>query len=400
MRAWVLCLLLWVVAHPVWAQDFRALAVPDSAASRIEDGWRGRLSLDLAISQPVPWRVFLRDDPWRLIIDTSEVDWARLDPSVIEGEQATALHAGRVHLGWSRLVVDLAGPMRIDRAWMETGPTPRIRIDARPGIEGEASPTGPLITQAWDQATPQAVAPTPRRHLGDRPLVVALDPGHGGIDPGAERAGVTEAGLMLAFARELAEMLRRAGHDVVLTRTDDYFVALRGRASIARDAGADLMISLHADAIDGGGAQGATVYTLSDDASDAMSAELAARHSRDDLLLGLDLEDQGDEVARVLIDLARAETEPRSDALADALVASIRENGIRLHKRPRLEAAFTVLKAPDIPSVLVEVGFMSDQQDLLNLTTPAWRTRMASAILAAVDAWAIEDAAAALRLRQ
>lgn len=389
-----LCLLL-LLSAPALSQDFRALAVPDPVATRLEETRRG-LSVELALSQPVPWRVFVQDDPWRLVLDTSEVDWSRLDPSLVDAERVTGLRTGRVAPGWSRLVVDLAGPMQISRAWMDTDTTTRIRIEV---VDG-AGPGGPLMAQDWDAVTPLSVAPERRRQTGDRPLVIALDPGHGGVDPGAERGGLTEANLMLGFARELAEVLRRAGHGVILTRDSDSFLALRGRASVARAAGADLMISLHADAVEGGGASGATVYTLSDAASDAMSAELAARLARDDLLLGLELEDSGDEVARVLIDLARAETAPRSDALADALVTRVRAAGLRLHKRPRLEAAFTVLKAPDIPSVLLELGFLSSEADLRNLTSPDWRARMAQAIADAIEVWAIDDAAAALRLRQ
>ncbi|UWQ16357.1 N-acetylmuramoyl-L-alanine amidase [Jannaschia sp. M317] len=391
-----LCLLLLLLlSAPALSQDFRALAVPDPAATRLEETRRG-LSVELALSQPVPWRVFVQDDPWRLVLDTSEVDWSRLDPSLVDAERVTGLRTGRVAPGWSRLVVDLAGPMQISRAWMDTDTATRIRIEV---VDG-AGPGGPLMAQDWDAVTPLSVAPERRRQTGDRPLVIALDPGHGGVDPGAERGGLTEANLMLGFARELAEVLRRAGHGVILTRDSDSFLALRGRASVARAAGADLMISLHADAVEGGGASGATVYTLSDAASDAMSAELAARLARDDLLLGLELEDSGDEVARVLIDLARAETAPRSDALADALVTRVRAAGLRLHKRPRLEAAFTVLKAPDIPSVLLELGFLSSEADLRNLTSPDWRARMAQAIADAIEVWAIDDAAAALRLRQ
>lgn len=393
----VLLFCMLVVAGPVLAQDFRARAAPDPEQSRVTDSRGGGVTLDLAINQPVPWRVFLRDDPWRLILDTSEVDWSRLDDTILRGANATGLQSGRVHPGWSRLVVGLSGPSRIDRAWMDTDGETRIRIEV---LSDPAGVGGPLIEQDWDAVAAPPIAPSQRRQTGDRPLVVALDPGHGGIDPGAERNGVNEADLMFGFALELAEVIRRAGHEVVLTREGDYFVALRGRASVARAAAADLMISLHADAIAGGGAEGATVYTLSDEASDEMSAELAERHGRDDLLLGLELEQAGDEIAQVLIDLAFAETAPRSEALGDAIVARLRAGGLRLHKRPRLKAGFTVLKAPDIPSVLIELGFMSSAEDLRNLTSADWRSRMATAIAAAIEDWAVDDAAEALRLRQ
>ncbi|WGH78205.1 N-acetylmuramoyl-L-alanine amidase family protein [Jannaschia ovalis] len=380
-------LLAVALALPAQAQDFTARA--QVTAAEIEAGRRGA-ALEIALSQPVPWRVFLKDAPWRLILDTSEIDWSGLPAT--EG-----VATGRVAPGWSRLVLSLDGPARIDRAWMETGEIGAI-IHVR-AEAGEGAP-GPLIERGWDRV-PQAVeTPARPRQTGDRPLVVALDPGHGGIDPGAERGGTTEAVLMLRFARELAEVLRREGHVVVLTRESDEFVGLRGRSAVARAAGADLMISLHADALDGGGADGASVYTLDAETGEGIAAELAARQGRGDLLLGVELEDRGDEIAQVLIDLARAETAPRADALADALVAGIGAAGLNLHTRPRLGAEFTVLKAPDIPSVLLELGFMSDEGDLQNLLSPDWRARMATAIARGIEAWAVADAAEALRLRR
>ncbi|TFL17833.1 N-acetylmuramoyl-L-alanine amidase family protein [Jannaschia formosa] len=386
-----------------WLALVLALAAPALAERAVplegavaETSWRGALSLQVPLDRAVPWRASVAANPWRLVLDTAEVDWSAA-PSLVDGDVVTGLREGRVAEGWSRLVLDLSGPMRIERAWMETGQGATLRLDLRPGA-GETARVAP----AWDSPAqvPLDAAPDRRRRAGDRPLVVALDPGHGGIDPGAERDGLVEADLVLAFAKDLAETLKRAGHVPVLTRETDSFVALRARASVARAAGADLMISIHADAVEGGGASGATVYTLSDEASDGISSELAARHGRDDLLLGLELEDSGDEVARVLMDLARAETAPRADHLANELVRSIDAAGIRLHKRPRLEAAFTVLKAPDIPSVLLELGFLSSQADRRNLRDPGWQRRMGQAIADAVDAWAARDAATAEKLRQ
>ncbi|UWQ23025.1 N-acetylmuramoyl-L-alanine amidase [Jannaschia sp. W003] len=251
---------------------------------------------------------------------------------------------------------------------------------------------------------PESGAPTVSLRARERapggPLVVALDPGHGGVDPGAERGGAREARLMLRFARELAEVLRRSGHHVVLTREADELVSLRGRASVARAAGADVMISLHADAVEGGGASGATVYTLAPEDGDAITAELAQRQARGDRLLGVELEDRGDEIASVLIDLARAETAPRAETLAGSLVQALRAAGLALHKRPRLGAEFTVLKTPDIPTVLLELGFMSDPRDLQNLLSRDWRARMATAVARGIDAWAVADAAEAERRRR
>ncbi len=380
-------LLIWLASAAI-AQDTRATLTAAEA-----DGGRWSDEITLTLSQPVPWRVFIAPDPWRLVVDTAEVDWTGLDPNALS--DIGTPRTGRLRAGWTRLVLPLETEARIQRAWMETGDTATIHIEIEKGTPPDLPPPAD-----WS-AMPDVVPTVPRpRQSGDRPLVVALDPGHGGIDPGAERGSTTEAALMLRFARELSDILRADGHSVVLTRDADQFVGLRGRPSIARAAGADLMISLHADAVAGGGAQGATVYTLSDEATDDLTAEIAQRQARDDLLLGVDRAPEGDEIAEVLIDLARLETAPRSNALANALVYSMARAGITLHKRPRLGANFTVLKAPDIPTVLLELGFMSDDTDLTNILSAEWRARMAQAVANGVSAWAVEDAAEAERLRQ
>ncbi|MGL6208482.1 MAG: N-acetylmuramoyl-L-alanine amidase family protein, partial [Paracoccaceae bacterium] len=233
----------------------------------------------------------------------------------------------------------------------------------------------------------------PPKKRGDGPLIVVLDPGHGGIDPGAERDGFTEAALMLGFARELKELLLRDGRfAVVMTREEDVFVPLEARISIARAADGDLFISLHADALAEGEAVGATIYTLDEEASDEASATLAERHDRDDLLAGIDLTGQDDLVAEVLMDMARTETEPSTQRLADALQAAIQGAEIKMHRHPQQRAGFSVLKSPDIPSVLLELGFLSSARDLARLNDPDWRARMAGAIRDALLAWALEDA--------
>jgi len=185
-----------------------------------------------------------------------------------------------------------------------------------------------------------------------------------------------------------------------MTRDDDIFVPLEMRVSIARMAGADVFISLHADALAEGRARGATIYTLSEIASDVASEKLAERHDRGDLLAGVDLTEHDDRIARVLMELARNETQPRSDRLADALVAGLHDTIGPLYKRPRLEASFSVLKAADIPSVLIELGFLSSETDRENLTSEDWRAAAALGIRDALLAWAAADAAEAELLRQ
>lgn len=389
----LLVILLW--ALPLGAQDLSALARLDAAQSALSrDG--GGLVLTLAISQPVPWRVRVLDKPPRLVVDFREVDWTGLEK--MPKPRDVTLRAGVFRPGWSRLVVDLAGPMVVKTAAMTTGGAAgapvrvEIRLDAASAAafaEAAAQPEPP----GWTLPKPAALAPVAPRKGG--PLVVVLDPGHGGIDPGAERDGKSEAGLMLTFARELKErLLREGGFKVVMTRDEDAFVPLETRISIAHQAGAQVFLALHADALPEGEAVGATVYTLAEDASDKASETLAERHNRDDLLAGLDLSQQDDQVAKVLLDMARAETGPRTERLATALVAAIRGEGLKMHRHPHQEAGFAVLKSADIPSVLLELGFLSSQSDMERLSDPAWRAKMAEAILAGLKTWSDVEAAA------
>jgi N-acetylmuramoyl-L-alanine amidase len=252
---------------------------------------------------------------------------------------------------------------------------------------------------------PAATAPPVTVAQQERPaqdrLVLVLDPGHGGVDPGAVRGDVTEAELVLTFARELRDALRRTGRvEVVMTRDADVFVPLPTRVTLARAAGADGFLSIHADALADGQARGATVYTLAETATDAAAAALAEQHDRADILQGVDLHGTDDSVADVLMDLARTETSPRSAALAEYLVAGFEASGTALHSRPRAEAGFTVLRAAEIPSVLVEIGFMSDSRDLANIQDPAWRARAQQGLVAAILSWAERDAARTALLRQ
>ncbi len=399
----ILCLLAWGGAAA--AQGLTALARVEPERSRLEA--RGNtVELVLGLSQPVPYRVFTLTAPRRLVLDFSEVDWSALPAGALATAGAVdEVTMGAFRPGWSRMVLTLARPMKVERAWLDTGAAPAVTVRLVPASPEEfnaasGAPDSALFALPGTGAA-EAVAPPRRRQDGTRPVVVVLDPGHGGLDPGAERDGAREADLMLTFARELRDLLlREGGFDVFLTRDDDIFVPLEMRVSLARMAGADVFVSLHADALAEGRARGATVYTLSETASDIASEKLAERHDRGDLLAGIDLTDHDDRVAHVLMDLARRETAPRADRLADAMVEGL-ENAIgSLHKRPRMEASFSVLKAADIPSVLVELGFLSSQRDRENLADPEWRARAAGGIAAALQAWAAADAAEAGLLRQ
>lgn len=393
--------LLWLVlGAPAMGQEMSALARLDPAQSSIRDAGQG-ISLDLGLSQPVPYRVFVLDDPPRLVLDAREIDYGGADPAALDlSDRVDALRVGRFREGWSRLVAELDGPYRIVTAVEETAPA-RIRVVLAPTSTADfAARAAAAPDPAWGLPQPVDLPPAKRRQRGEGPLIVALDPGHGGLDPGAEAAGLTEADLMLTFGRELAEILRRAGMQVVMTREEDVFVPLAQRIRIAREAEADVFLSLHADALASGVAVGATIYRLNLDSPDAQARQLAERHDRDDLLAGIDLGGADDLIASVLIELARAETQPRADRLAEALVAAMDEGGIRLHAKPIQAAAFSVLKAPDMPSLLLELGFLSSRRDRQRLTDAEWRGRMQEAIRIALEAWARADAVEAARVRR
>ncbi|MBV7379541.1 N-acetylmuramoyl-L-alanine amidase [Maritimibacter sp. DP4N28-5] len=359
------------------------------------------VEIGIPMTQAVPWRVFTLADPPRLVVDFSELDWGETDGEALVSTigSIVTMQTGLFRPGWSRMVLTLSEPLAVDTAAMRReGEAARVDIRLIPTDPEHFAAKAGAPASALFKAAPIALQRDPR---GTGPLVVVLDPGHGGLDPGAEKEGVREADLMLTFARELKDVLLRSdGVDVVLTRDEDVFVPLEERVSIARAAGADLFISLHADALAQGRANGATVYTLSEDATDIASQKLAERHDRSDLLAGVDLSETGDEVALVLMDMARTETDPRSDALADALVQGIFVATGSTYKTPRMEAGFSVLKAPDIPSVLVELGFLSSKRDREKLVDPDWRRSAAEGMRDAILSWAEADAAAAERLRQ
>lgn len=386
------------------AQEFNALARVDPSQSSVSDGANG-LEVSLLLSQPVPYRVFTLTDPPRLVIDFNEVDWGGVEPEdLLSGRFARSVNMGPFRPGWSRMVVDLSSPQRIDLAGLKIGEDRDALFTATlESVSEEAfsKASGAPAGASFSTPTPVELATPIRRQTGDRDLVIMLDPGHGGIDPGAERGDAREADLMLIFSLELKEaLLREGGFDVHLTREADTFVPLETRVTLAREVRADAFLSIHADALSEGRATGATVYTLSDKASDVASQKLAERHDRSDLLAGVDLSEHDDEIANILMELARTETSPRSDRLANDLVNGLRENLGTLYKKPRLEAGFSVLKAPDIPSVLIELGFISNPKDLERIQDPEWREKAQVGIVSALKNWAVQDAAEARLLRQ
>ncbi|SMX28277.1 N-acetylmuramoyl-L-alanine amidase AmiC precursor [Pelagimonas phthalicica] len=397
-----LALILWSAA-PLRAQDIGALARYQGGGFD-EAFWGGETRLNLELSQGVPWRVFTLSDPARLVLDFKEVDWSGANALTMDDSEAVlSMRMGPFRPGWSRLVAELAGPMKVDTASLEIEPHTSTALLHLILVKTDQTEFEALSGMPFDpnwQITKTVVQRAAPKEPGG-PKTILLDPGHGGIDPGAQRGGLDEADIVLQFAHELQEVLRRTGdYNVAMTRSEDIFVSLEARVAMAHEIGADLFVSLHADALEQGVAHGATVYTLAAEASDAASAALAERHNRSDLLSGVDLSGSDDRVAQVLLDLARLDNTPRSKSLATHLVGGIKNALGHMHKKPQREASFSVLKSADIPSVLIELGFLSTPQDRKNLQDPVWRAGMAAGIRDGIEAWAREDEALSRLRRQ
>lgn len=396
---------------PLRAESGGTPARLDLAASSIQAEGRDRgrprpLQIDLALGHAVPYRVYFLDAPPRLVVDFHDVDFSAAQPERLRGaELVTALRWGRFRPGWSRLVAELPGPYALASAIQQrngdadSGAVIRLRL--KPVKDKDFITRRDALSALWD--LPEAAVPAwqPRAVIGtDRPLRVAIDPGHGGIDPGAQVGPITESAVMLGFSLELAAVMEQAGIEVITTRAQDDFIALERRMTLARAGDADLLVSLHADALPEGQAAGAAIYIWDPAANDRAAAELAARHDRGDLLAGIDLSDADDEIVQALMGLVRVDTQSRSRNLAGMLMSEMALAGVDMHRRPVRGAAFSVLKSPDIPSVLIELGFLTDPTDRANLFDPDWRGRMARAITQGALAWAADEVARSGNLRK
>jgi len=350
----------------------------------------GQTRLVVDFNQKLDIRAFTLANPYRVVIDMPQVTFQLPSKTGENGRGLIrAFRFGLVMQGGSRLVIDLARPARIEKAFVldsANDQPARLVLDLAP-VEREAF----MRTIALENRAPEVVRRQEREPEGKsgdpRPLVV-IDPGHGGIDNGTKASsGEMEKALVLEFALLLCDKIEKAGkYRVAMTRTDDTFVALADRVNFARSRHASLLISIHADALarGEGDAQGATIYTLSETASDTAAARLAEKENRADVIAGLDLTAEPDDVADILIDLARRETKTFSVQFARSVAGEMRKVA-RLHKDPLKSAGFRVLRGPDIPSVLVELGYVSNRGDLKSLTSEAWRERTAEAIRQAVD---------------
>jgi N-acetylmuramoyl-L-alanine amidase len=351
------------------------------------DETQTRFVMDL--DRKIDLRVFTLADPYRVVLDIPEVTF-QLPPHAGESGRGLikAFRFGLVMPGGSRMVLDLTKPVRVDKAFAVD---PADGAPARLVLDLVATDRDSFMRKvALDQKAASAAPPPsqPQSQSSDpRPLIV-LDPGHGGLDTGTKApSGELEKDIVLDVAKRLRALLEKSGkYRVLMTRADDTFVPLADRVEIARKAGAALFVSIHADSLPRkeGDAQGATVYTLSETASDPQAAQLAEEENRADVIAGVDLTNEPDDVAGILLDLAQRETKTYSMQFARRLVTELKGTA-RLHKDPIKSAGFRVLRAPDVPSVLVELGYVSNKQDLQSLLSDAWRAHTADAMAQAID---------------
>lgn len=404
MLRWMLMCLALLLAPSAFAQEAARLDIGASSLTLEKQGWWGRPSLELTLtlSRAVPYRAVIVGDPARLIVDLKDTDLDGLDTDALFGHDAVpGLRWGSFRQNWSRIVVELPGAYDIESAGQRTVPPQAvIRVALHPVDEEDFAPL-PSATAALRNLPEPTGAPEPTDPAAtpSDDLVVMLDPGHGGFDPGANADGENEAEIVLKFARELKTALEAKDITVAMTRDSDVFVGLEARMTAAREAKADLFISLHADALPSGQAAGATVYIWNPRADNRAAELLATRHDRTDLLSGVDLSGKDDALATAMMAFARTDTQPRSENFASFLTSRMALSNISMHDRPVQGAAFSVLKSPDIPSVLFELGFITDPSDRANLTNAEWRTRMVDVIVEAIAGWAKDEQARKVNLR-
>ncbi|MGY2845959.1 N-acetylmuramoyl-L-alanine amidase [Bradyrhizobium sp. USDA 4518] len=370
-----------------------------SGARLAGDAKQTRFILDL--DRKIEFRAFPLADPYRVVVDIPQVDFQLAAGTGSAGRGLVkAFRYGLVMPGGSRIVFDLTGPVKIANSYVldaANGQPPRLVLDFEevdrtsfvqslaPASRPESKPAISESTTATIPAVTSAALP-PVAVTDARPLIV-IDPGHGGIDNGTQSGDQTEKNLVLGFGLALRDRIEKSGkYRVVMTRSDDTFIPLNDRVKIARSQSAALFVSIHADALPRreGDAQGATIYTVSDKASDAEAERLAEAENKADAIGGVNLTDEPTEVADILIDLAQRETKTFSNRFARLLMDEMKTT-VRMHKHPLKSAGFRVLKAPDVPSVLVEIGYVSNKGDLEHLVSESWRNKAVGSMVQAID---------------
>lgn len=364
----------------------------------------------IELSGTAEFRAFVMTGPTRIIVDMPSFSWKVGQIQKPGSLSIKDVRFGDLGAGLSRIVIETTAPVMIQAAFMlpkQQGQPDRLVLDFKKTtpelMQGALTQVhGPLqgATPASSYATATSVTADPpmpsqkktedKKQLSPvvKPMII-IDPGHGGQDPGAHGAnGAYEKNITLAVGLELKKQLEESGnYRVKMTRSTDVFIPLRGRVQFARKNEGDLFISLHADSIRDDSVTGASVYTLSETASDAETAKLADRENKSDLIAGIDLSGQEADVANILLDLATRDTMNQSKFLANTVVTSLRGRSISVLERPHRSAGFAVLKAPDIPSILVEMGYLTNRNEVARLSSPEHRKKIAAALKSSVDGY-------------
>jgi len=401
-----------------------------AVAARVAgDDSKTRFVADL--TRPVSYSVYVLPDPYRVMIDLPDVGF-NLTPSA--GEQGlgliSAYRFGPLGNGRSRIVIEATGPVLIGKSFLvkpEEGQPARLVVDlvktdektfmmahaadqaARPLLAPE--PAAETQEAAADDSVETATAkPLPEPKPGAEPAamerampakradgrrVIVIDPGHGGIDPGAVGVRRTkEKDVVLAFSLALRDRLKaNPDYEVVMTRDTDKFLSLKQRVTVARQNQADLFIAVHADTVRGASVRGATLYTLSEKASDTEAEALAQKENRSDIIGGIDLGGSNEEVTDILIELAQRETKNHSTFFAKKAANQL-QIVTHMTGKPTRSAGFVVLKAPDVPSVLLELGYLSNRADETLLMSTTWQAKVTQAMAKAIDAYFSTEIAA------
>ena len=371
-----------------------AHAQPDGRVSNIRVGQhptKTRVVLDL--SRNIEFFVFLLPDPYRIVVDLPELAFELpVDARSRAVGRISGWRHGLFEPGTSRLVIDANGPMTVKAAFVLPPSGTQsyrlvldlVEVDRSRFIAASNQSVEKRVALRAPRIQAPTAAPSPARKTDDRKVVV-IDPGHGGVDPGALGPRLYEKEIVLATGLALKRQLEKTGrYTVIMTRDRDIFVRLRERVAIARRSNTDLFVSLHADTIGDRSLRGLSVYTLSETASDAEAALLAKHVNKSDIIAGMDFSNEAPEVTDILIDLAQRRTKNLSVRLAGYVVDEM-ERETKLLGRTHRFAGFAVLRAPDVPSILIELGFLSNKADARTLSDPKHQTRIAHGVARSID---------------
>ncbi len=374
-------------------------ALPASAAGPFLSDARigereGETRFVLEFDRAVPYKIFTLAGPDRVVIDLPSVEWRGPQSGQVAGRGLIGGYRhGLFKAGITRVVIDLAAPATVIRHFAldasdDSGP--RIVLDLGPvartvqSEEPQESPGWAAYSAELSRSSPAvaSIGPPP----GSTKRIVVLDPGHGGVDPGAiGSSGSYEKDIVLSYAKTLKAALEATGrYDVVLTRDRDIFVPLRERYEAAHRVNAGLFLSLHADSHNSASLRGLSVYTLSDTASDKEAEALAAKENRSDVLAGTDLTGYETDVTSILISLAQQSVKQSSAYFAEILVQEMQQSA-KLLRNPHRFAGFAVLKSPNVPSVLIELGYLSNRKDEADLMSSDRKARMAAGMVRSID---------------